>query len=123
VFDVVKRAGLLGTKAIPAHSYLLSFLALKLLGTERYAHVGDHAFDLGLGLFAGLNVLPKSTAMSTYSYFLDEVHILRLQQVFVRHAAKLGLYGAKVVNLDFHTAPHFGDMPCSKSTGREPAAR
>lgn len=107
--DVVKRAGLPGTKAIPAQSYLLSFLAFKLLGTERYAHVGDHAFDPGLGLFAGLNVLPKCTAMSTYSYSLDEAHILRLQQAFVRHAATLGLYGGKVVNLDFHTAPHFGD--------------
>jgi hypothetical protein len=107
--DVVTRAGLPGTKAIPALSYLLSFLALKLLGVERYAHVGDHAFDPGLGLFAGLNALPKCTAMSTYSYSLDEVHILRLQQAFVQHAAKLGLYSGKVVNLDFHTAPHFGD--------------
>ena len=25
----------------------------------------DHAFDPGLGLFTGLNVLPKCTAMST----------------------------------------------------------
>ena len=27
-----------------------------------------------------LNVLPKCTAMSIYSYSLDEVHILKLQQ-------------------------------------------
>jgi hypothetical protein len=32
--EVVRTAGLPGTKAIPALSYLLSFLALKLLGTE-----------------------------------------------------------------------------------------
>ena len=106
---VVRTAGLPGTKAIPALSYLLSFLALKLLGNERYAHVGDHAFDPGLGLFAGLNVLPKCTAMSTYSYSLDDVHVRRLQAAFVKHVAKLGLYGAPVVNLDFHTIPHFGD--------------
>ena len=69
--EVVHEAGLPGTKAIPALNYLLSFLAVKLLGTERYAHVGDmHGFDAGLGLFAGLNVLPKCTAMSTYSYSL-----------------------------------------------------
>lgn len=106
---IVKEAHLPGTEVIPAKSYLLSFLALKLLGTERYAHVGDHAFDPALGLFAGLNVLPKCTAMSTYSYSLDEVHILRLQKTFVNNASRLGLYKNKFVNLDFHTIPHFGD--------------
>lgn len=106
---VVRAAGLPGTRVIPALSYLLSFLALKLLGTERYAHVGDHAFDPGLGLFAGLNVVPKCTAMSTYSYSLDDVHVRRLQAAFVKRVAKLGLYGGPIVNLDFHTVPHFGD--------------
>ncbi|MFQ5382361.1 MAG: transposase [Dehalococcoidia bacterium] len=106
---VVRAAGLPGSKVIPATSYLLSFLALKLLGTERYAHVGEHAFDPGLGLFAGLNVLPKCTAMSTYAYALDEVHILRLQRAFVEQASRLGLYDGKVINLDFHAAPHYGD--------------
>ena len=108
--SIVRSAGLPGSKVIPAKNYLASFLALKLLGTERYAHVGDHSFDPGLGLFAGLNVIPKCTAMSTYSYSLDEVHILRLQQAFVRQGKKLGLYAGKVVNLDFHTVPHYGDQ-------------
>lgn len=106
---IVKAAGLPGTKIIPATSYFLSFLALKLIGTERYAHMEDHAFDPGLGLFAGLNVLPKCTAMSTYSYSLDEVHLLRLQKAFVRKAHKLGLYDRNIINLDFHTVPHYGD--------------
>ena len=106
---VVRAAGLPGSKVIPARSYLLSMLALKLLGTERYAHVGDYAFDPGLGLFAGLNVLPKCTAMSTYSYSLDEVHILKLQKAFIKNATKLGLYDGQFVNLDFHTVPHYGE--------------
>lgn len=106
---VVKAARLPGTKVIPAASYLLSFLALKLLGTERYAHAGDHGFDPGLGLFAGLNVLPKCTAMSTYSYSLDGEHVHRLQRAFVERVQELGLYDGKFVNLDFHTIPHFGD--------------
>ena len=106
---VVQEADLPGSKVIPAISYLHSFLALKLLGNERYAHVGDHGFDLGLGLFAGLNVLPKCTAMSTYSYSLDEVHLLQLQQAFIRQASRLGLYKGNIINLDFHTVPHFGD--------------
>lgn len=107
--NIIKQAGLPGTKMIPATSYLLSFLALKLIGTERYAHMGDHGFDAGLGLFAGLNVLPKCTAMSTYSYGLDAVHLLRLQKAFVKQANKLQLYDSSIINLDFHTVPHFGD--------------
>lgn len=106
---VIKHAGLPGSKMIPAKNYLLSFIALKLLGTERFSHVGDYSFDSALGLFAGLNVLPKCTALSTYSYSLDEVHIQRLQEAFVKQARGLRLYDGNVVNLDFHTIPHYGD--------------
>ena len=107
--EVVKAARLPGSQQIPALSYLLSFLALKLLGTERYAHVGEHGFDSGLGLFAGLNVLPKCTAMSSYAYGLDEVHLQRLQEAFIAQAIRMGLYEGNTVNLDFHTVPHFGE--------------
>lgn len=106
---IIRKAGLPGNNCIPATNYFLSFLALKLLGTQRYAHMGDHSFDPGTGLFAGLNVLPKCTAMSTYSYSIDSNHLLNLQKAFVNQAVKLGLYNKEVVNLDFHTIPHFGD--------------
>jgi hypothetical protein len=99
--ELIRSAGLPGTKVIPAVSYFLPFLALKLISTERYAPLGGHAFDPGLGLFAVLNVLPKCTAMSTYSYSLDEVHILELQQTFVKNAVRLGLSDGSVINLDF----------------------
>ena len=107
--SVIKKAKLPETRAIPAMNYFLSILALKLLGTERYAHVGDHSFDPGLGLFTGLNVLPKCTALSTYSYSLDQEHINRLQEAFVGNAHLLGIYDKRVINLDFHTVPHYGD--------------
>jgi hypothetical protein len=107
--QVVKKARLPGSKTIPAINYFLSFLALKLLGTQRYAHMGEHSFDPGTGLFAGLNVLPKCTAMSTYSYSIDPTHLLRLQKTFVQQVTKLGLYDRSVINLDFHTVPHFGN--------------
>ena len=106
---VVADANLPGSKTIPALQYFLSFLSLKLIGTERFAHMNDHSFDAGLGLFAGLNVLPKCTAMSTYSYSLDTIHLLKLQRAFVHQANRLGLYDNSIVNLDFHTIPHFGD--------------
>jgi transposase len=107
--EIIKAAQLPSSKQIPALSYLLSFLALKLLGTERYAHVGEHGFDPGLGLFAGLNVLPKCTAMSSYAYTLDDVHLQRLQEAFIAQAIHIGLYDGSLINLDFHTVPHFGD--------------
>jgi len=107
---IVLSSGLPGSQIIPAKSYLLSFLALKLLGTERYAHVGDHAFDPGLGAFTGLDIIPKCTALSTYSYSLDEVHLLRLQEAFVKQGHRLRLYEGKMINLDFHTAPHYGEQ-------------
>jgi hypothetical protein len=106
---IVQKAGLPGSKMIPAISYFLSFLAVKLVGTQRYAHMGDHAFDSGLGLFAKLNVLPKTTAMSTYSYGLNSPELLRLQHTFVKQVNKLGLIDKHVINLDFHTVPHFGE--------------
>ena len=82
--EVIRTANLPGNKSISAMNYFLSFLGLNLLGTERFAHVGEHVFDQGLGLFAGLNVLPKCTALSTYSYSLDAAHLLRLQDAFIR---------------------------------------
>jgi hypothetical protein len=109
IASIVKSADLPGSKVIPAVNYLLSFIALKLIGTERYAHVGDHSFDQALGLFAGLNVLPKCTAMSTYSYSLSDMQIQRLQKAFIDNASNLGFYDGHFVNLDFHTVPHFGD--------------
>jgi transposase len=107
--EVIQEAELPGSKVIAATNYFMSFLALKLLGTERYAHVGEHAFDPALGLFAGLNVIPKCTALSTYSYSLDEIQLTALQQAFVRRSSRLGLYDGGAINLDFHTVPHCGD--------------
>lgn len=110
-FDtVVKEAKLPESKSLSASNYLFSILALKLLGTERYAHVDGHVFNPGLGLFAGLNVLPKCTALSTYSYSLDADHLVRLQDAFIRQVMRLGLCSGSIINLDFHTIPHFGDQ-------------
>jgi transposase len=103
------HGGLPGSKPIPALQYFLSFLALKLAGTERLSHTNDHNFDAGLGLFAGLNVLPKCTAMSTYAYSLDGPVLDRLQRGVATSGRRLGLYTSDTINLDFHAVPHWGD--------------
>lgn len=107
--ELVAKTKLPGSKVIPALSYFLSFLGLKLLGNERLSHVGDHGFDEGMGLFAGLNVLPKCTALSTYSYSLDQGRLDGFREAFFKACRKRRLYNEAVINLDFHTIPHYGD--------------
>ena len=69
----------------------------------------EHGFDPGLGLFVGLNVLPKCTATSSYAYTLDDVHLQRIQEPFIKQAIHTGLHDGSIIKLDFHTVPHVGD--------------
>jgi hypothetical protein len=64
---LVDAAGYPGTRDIPAISYLLSLLALKLTATRRVSHVHDVAGDPAAALFTGLTALPKTTACSPAS--------------------------------------------------------
>ena len=87
---------------------VLSFLALKLSGYERYSQDDLWAMDRSLGLFAGLNVLPKSGTLSSYSYRVERemnVRFLRaMQKTFDQEDLFSGL-----VNMDFTAIPHWGD--------------
>jgi len=106
---IINKLKLPETKRITALNYLMSMLALKLVGKERLSQINDFNFDRGFGLFAGLNVLPKSTAISTYSYRLSQKQIRRLMEEFVRRQNQLRTYGSHAINLDFHTIQHYGD--------------
>ena len=98
-----------GSGMIPKLQYFLSFLALKLIGKERLCHVDDLSFDYGLGCFAGLNVLPKSTAVTQYSYRNPAELPQQLGAGFVSRLSEKGLLPGKFINLDFHAIPHYGD--------------
>lgn len=107
---LVTAAGYPGTRAIPAVNYLLSLLALKLVGLRRVSHVDDLAADPGAALFAGLTALPKTTALTTYSYRLDHTR----QQGFLSELGK-AMLAADIVtdaggdlDLDFHAIMHWG---------------
>ena len=68
-FDhLVNRAGYPGSERIPATSALLSLLVLKLLDKERRSHINDFNFDEAVGLFASLNLPPKKSYATEYSY-------------------------------------------------------
>jgi hypothetical protein len=66
--ELASKAGYPGTEMIPAVSALLSLLALKLLDKERRSHINDFNFDQAVGLFAGLNIPPKKSYATSYSY-------------------------------------------------------
>ena len=106
---IIDKLKLPGTDHIAAVNYVLSMLALKLVGKERLSQITDFNFDQGLGLFAGLNVLPKCTAVSTYSYRMSQKHVRRFMEEFVVRQNALRTYGSGTINLDFHTVQHYGD--------------
>jgi len=107
---LVEQARMAGTKMIPAVSYVLSLLALKLLDKERKSHITDWNFDQALGWFAGLNILPKSTAATDYAYRLVDGAPNRLLAHWVRQVYPiLCPEGASAFALDFHAIPHRGE--------------
>ena len=108
---IVAAAGYPSTAMIPATSYVLSLLALKLVGMRRVSHIDDLAADPGAALFARLVALPKATALGTYSYRLSHA----------RQVAFLGALGNAMLqadlvadrggdlDLDFHAIMHWGE--------------
>jgi hypothetical protein len=109
-FDrLVGQAGYPGSRMVPATSALLSLLALKLLDKERRSHIDDFNFDEALGLFAGLNILPKKSFATDYSYRTVRRNQYLLLQAWVRALAPLLFPEANTFSLDFHPIPYRGE--------------
>ena len=96
------------TSVISRLSSILSFVALKLSNVRRYSADDLWCMDRGMGLFAGLNVLPKAAWFTSYSHrvtsdmnrrFLASLHGLWISR---------GLLG-DTANLDFTAIPYWGD--------------
>ena len=106
-------AGYPGTRVIPAASWLLSLLALKLTATRRVSHVDDLLADPAPALLAGLAVLPKKTALTDYSYRLSHDHQLRFLAALDKQMIGSGLATAQeaIFDLDFHAVMHWGTDP------------
>ena len=111
--EIIQNSHFPETSKISKLNYLLSIISLKLIGHERLSQINDFSLDRGFGLFAGLNVLPKSTAISTYSYSIDKDAINLFQETFVKNLNRIdeSYFSGETINLDFHTIPHFGDNP------------
>jgi len=103
----VQKAGYPGSEQIPALQAMLALLTPKLIGKRRVSHVTDLSTDEGAGLFAGLNVLPKTTYATDYSYRTERAMNERLVDVLVH---QLSLPEPPLsFNLDFHAIPFRGD--------------
>jgi transposase len=112
--DLVKRAGYPGTRVVPAASWLLSLLALKLTRTRRVSHVDDLLLaDPAASLFAGLAVLPKKSALTDYSYRTGHDHQRRFLAALDAKMVHAGLATAAdaIFDLDFHAVMHWGHDP------------
>ena len=105
----IDAAAFPGTKMIPALQAVLATLALKLCSLQRKSHVMDLVFDPGLALFAGLNVTPKTTYLSTYSDRIGPKMLDRFRAAWLKALSAYPLFEAKSFNLDFHAIPFFGD--------------
>jgi hypothetical protein len=108
--SLVRRAGYPGTQMVPCDAALLSLLALKLLRKERLSHIDDFNMDPALGLFAGLNVLPKKSFASDYSYRTERSNQQQLLGGWVKKLSRLLLPEAKSFSLDFHPIPYRGEQ-------------
>jgi transposase len=105
--QAVAKARWPGSRAIPALQAILALLSAKLLGKRRISHISDLCNDEGAGLFSGLNILPKVTFATDYSYRTSRA----MSESFIDallSKASLG-EGPYSFNLDFHTIPFRGE--------------
>ena len=112
--DLVKQARYPGTRVVPAVSWLLSLLALKLTRTRRVSHVDDLLIsDPAASLFAGLSTLPKKSALTDYSYRTGHDHQRRFLAALDQQMIHAGLATAAdaIFDLDFHAVMHWGHDP------------
>ncbi len=110
----MSKAGYPGTRVVPALSWLLSLLALKLTRTRRISHVDDLLLsDPAASLFAGLSTLPKKSALTDYSYRTGRQHQRRflsgLDTAMIRGGLATG--DQAIFDLDFHAVMHWGQDP------------
>jgi transposase len=97
-----------GTEKIKKLNSILAFLALKLSSVQRYGQDDGWCMDRGLGMFAGLNVLPKTTWYSGYSAAIERKDNIAFMKSLNRIFANHGLL-SDTANLDFTAIPYWGD--------------
>lgn len=106
IIEAIEKAKFPHTSQLSGLQMILSFLGLKLMGNARWSHDAVWNMDRALGVFAGLNVLPKATTLSTYSYRVQRTSNMALLKSLA-HCFKSE--EEDEFNLDFKAIPHWGD--------------
>jgi len=96
------------TKALDRMQSIMAFLALKLSDVRRYCSDDMWCMDRGSGLFAGLNVLPKTSWFSSYSDRVTRNMNIEFLKQMHKTWLEFGLLG-DTSNLDFTTIPYWGN--------------
>jgi len=121
------NAKLPGSRMIPAEHALRASLALKLWSIERKSHVMALVADEGLGLFCGLNAMPKRSFLSEYSSRISPQKVSQLLAGWYAQLSGETIVKGFSLNLDFHSVPYFGEHPLvqshylSKRSRRQPS--
>ena len=102
------------SRVVPATSWLLSLLALKLTRTRRVSHVDDLLLsDPAAALFAALATLPKKSALTDYSYRTSHENqrafLAALDTAMI--AGGLATREEAIFDLDFHAVMAWGSDP------------
>jgi len=110
IMDIVNKCKLPTSLAIESTQANLSMLLLKLIGNERLSNINNYNHEPGLGLFAGLTVLPKESYMTSYSCRTSEDMLLDFQKELLEKFTGIysDFYKSDFINLDFHSIPHYG---------------
>lgn len=108
IHRLIENSGYPSTRGIGKVSSILCFLALKLSSVKRYSHDDLWCMDRGMGLFAGLNVLPKAAWFSSYSSRVDTQTNLSFLKDLHNEWCRIGLL-SNTTNLDFTTIPYWGE--------------
>jgi transposase len=108
ISQIIEASDYPGTTQINKLSSILAFIALKSSNARRYTADDLWCMDRGLGLFAGLNVLPKAAWFSSYSHRVTREMNLKFLRLLHSNWKALGLLG-DTANLDFTTIPYWGD--------------
>jgi hypothetical protein len=106
--QIIEQSDYPATEQLRNLNYILSFLFLKLIDKKRLSHVEQLGLDRGAGLFAGLNVLPKNGALSSYSYKTTRSMNRSFLKSLFHSIQKLYPFSGEA-NLDFTAIPHWGD--------------
>lgn len=105
---LITETGYPETKTLSSLNSILSFIALKLSNVRRYTTDDIWCMNRGLGLFAGLNVLPKAGWFTSYSHRVTR----KMNMKFLGNLGKLWAANgwlSDTANLDFTAIPYWGD--------------